>query len=223
MRPSPTMRRVRGSASAPMVLVLEEARRLDHLGRDLEHVGVLDRMRQRRAERDAAAEAENGDALADAGCSSSGTCASRRCVSMSPEFEASTLPSMASDVDPASRRTATVPRRSLAVVEQLARAQRRRQIGRSQRRGVLVGAAREQQSIPRRQQRRRARARRPRRPTPSAARACRPRVRAPEQPRARQGAETTVTARMVPCSPSQEISTKPASSAPAIAPAVLTA
>ena len=48
-------------------------------------------------------------AVFGAGCSSSGTCASIRCVSMSPAFEASTLPSIASDVVPASRRTATVP------------------------------------------------------------------------------------------------------------------
>ena len=43
------------------------------------------------------------------GWSSSGTWASSRCVSMSPEFEASTLPSMASDFVPPARRTATVP------------------------------------------------------------------------------------------------------------------
>ncbi len=44
-----------------------------------------------------------------AGCSSSGTCASIRCVSMSAASEASTLPSIDSEVVPASRRTATVP------------------------------------------------------------------------------------------------------------------
>ena len=43
-----------------------------------------------------------------AGWSSSGTCASSRWVSMSPAFDASTLPSMASDVVPAASRTATV-------------------------------------------------------------------------------------------------------------------
>ena len=42
------------------------------------------------------------------GCSSSGTCASRRCVSMSAASDASTLPSMDREVVPVSRRTATV-------------------------------------------------------------------------------------------------------------------
>ena len=41
--------------------------------------------------------------------------------------------------------------RSLAVVEELSGSQRRRQIRRAERRGVLIGAAREQQLIPRRQ------------------------------------------------------------------------
>ena len=43
----------------PRVLGLEEARGLDHLRRDLEHVDALERMAERRPERHAAAEAED--------------------------------------------------------------------------------------------------------------------------------------------------------------------
>ena len=54
---------------------------------------------------------------------STGSSPSRRCVSMSPAFDASTLPSIASERVPVSRRTLTVAGGAFLVVLQRARAQ----------------------------------------------------------------------------------------------------
>ncbi len=82
------------------------------------------------------------------GWSSSGTCASSRCVSMSPAFDASTLPSMASESRSAGLPDRDGAGRALAVVQQLAGGEPGAQIGRAQDRRVLVAAAREQQPVP---------------------------------------------------------------------------
>ena len=60
-RPSPTMRLVRGSSRARWFSAAKKARRLDHLGGDLDHVGTRNRMTQRRAERHAAAQPDDGN------------------------------------------------------------------------------------------------------------------------------------------------------------------
>ena len=136
------------------------------------------------------------------GCSSSGTCASRRCVSMSPAFEASTLPSIASEVVPPALRTATVPVGAFAVIQQLARG--RAPCARS-------GAA---QHAPRTCRRRStaaadpsAAARRPGRATATASAAGERAARGRAPPRDQHDASapaapTIVTSRMVPCRPS---------------------
>ena len=77
-------------------------------------------MGERGAGGDAAAQADDADRRAAPRWSSSGRCASSFCVSMSPAFEASTLPLIASEISPATRRTDTVPGRAVAVVEQRA-------------------------------------------------------------------------------------------------------
>ena len=102
------MRWVRGSSSAWWFSAAKNARRLDHFRRDLDDVGARDRMAQRRAERDAAAEADDRRPSRGLSCSSSGRCATSFCVSMSLRFDASTLPSTASVVVPVSRLTDTV-------------------------------------------------------------------------------------------------------------------
>ena len=112
---------------------------------------------------------------AASGCSSSGTCASSRCVSMSPPFDASTLPSMASDQRPGQlpdgdrRRRAFLDRRPRAGMQQCVAIDVRREIRR-----VFVAAARQQLGIPSRQQpdgrHRRAATARPHRPPARAGR-----------------------------------------------------
>ena len=148
MRPSPTISRVRGSASAPRVLGLEEARGLDHLRRDLEHVDALERMAERRPERDAAAQAEDGRLRGR-------RVEQQRHVREQPLGEhVAGVRRVDLAVDGQRRRAGRVAHRdggagAVAVVEQPAGGQREFERVAGHRRGVLVGAARQQFRAPR--------------------------------------------------------------------------
>ena len=129
------------------VLVGEERRGLHHLRRDLEHVSPLDRVGERRAGGDAAAETDNGDSPRRS-WTSNGRCAMSFWVSMSPRFEASIFRQPRAswyrrDASP------TPSPSALAVVKQSAGLELgcEIEIARHERR-VHVGPAREQLAIP---------------------------------------------------------------------------
>ena len=178
-------------------------------------------MGERRAERDAAAEPDDRGARRIR-MEQQRHVREHRCVNMSPAFDASTLPSIASEMVPVSRRTVTVPVEPSRYDSRSPAVSARLEIRAAHGRRVLVGAARQQRAVPlRRRSRGDQHGDRAARPNQSTAAA---RARRSDRMRdRRRRAQIAATIRIVACSPISGISTNPASSEPRIAPSVLIA